>query len=376
MANKKISQLNSVDPAIGIGSVALFPICSGTGPGDFQTAKITALEIAKFVLNPMPVGPNASDIPSIGFTGDADINFKKTNWEDASQSDVGDFPFLQVRKSDGLLVTGSGVAFDSATVPWNFIATDHIDMQSYNITGSSFDIRGVNKISFYNAGLVPPWDSTNTYIDVDANTPEDLHISADSDLELIGQPSIILTGRTTPHPTAAHGGITVGAYFSGAPSGIVEGQPRGLIQFSGTDVEIDPVAKLTVNEIKVDRDIGTSNFGNLVIEGASRHEPYNVVNSIVYWAKSNIQYDTVNTASPEFDLRGAGNGQTLTMYIENLSNSVVSIPTFVSGTTNPNPILWGGTGGPPQLEPDRTNVYTFVCLNTGIFASAITGYAY
>ena len=74
MANKKISQLNAVDPAIGIGSVALFPIASGTGPGDFQTAKITALEIDNFVLNPMPVGPNilcpenAKKSQSISFT--------------------------------------------------------------------------------------------------------------------------------------------------------------------------------------------------------------------------------------------------------------------------------------------------------------------
>ena len=125
MANKKISQLNAVDPAIGIGSVALFPICSGTGPGDYQSAKITALEIAKFVLDPMP----SNDLPSVGFTGSTEVYFHRGNdWEDASQSDVHNFPFLQVRKSDGLLVTGSGVAFDSATVPWNFIATDNIDM--------------------------------------------------------------------------------------------------------------------------------------------------------------------------------------------------------------------------------------------------------
>ena len=133
MANKKISELNPVDPAIGIGSVALFPICSGTGPGDFQTAKITALEIAKFVLDPMP----SNDLPSVGFTGTTNINFDKSNWVDASQSDVHSYPFLQVRKSDGLLVTGSGVAFDSATVPWNFIATDNIDMQDNDITGES-----------------------------------------------------------------------------------------------------------------------------------------------------------------------------------------------------------------------------------------------
>ena len=75
MANKKISQLNAVDPAIGIGSVALFPMVSGTGPGDFQTAKATALEIASFVLNPIPIGSNGSDIPSIGFTGVSNIYF-------------------------------------------------------------------------------------------------------------------------------------------------------------------------------------------------------------------------------------------------------------------------------------------------------------
>ena len=366
MANKKISQLTEVG---NVGAGDLFAVAVPAG-GPYITKSCEPKAIATYALNPVP-----SDIPTIGFTGTQNVFFDKSNWIDASNADVESYPYLQVRKSDGQLVTGSGVAFDSATVPWNFIATDDIYMQSYDITGDSFDIKGVNKISFYNFGLEPPWDSANTYIDVDANTPEDLHISADSDLELIGQTSIILTGRTTPHPTAAHGGITVGAYFSGAPSGIVEGQPRGLIQFSGTDVEIDPVAKLTVNEIKVAAGDGTD-YGNLVIEGASRHEPYYVGVNPVYWTKSNIQYNTVNTQTPEFDLREAENGQTLTLYIENLSNSTTSYPTFVSGATNPNPILWGGTGGPPQLEPDRTNVYTFVCLHTGIFASAITGYAY
>ena len=374
MANKKITQLNTVDTEIGIGSESMFPVASGSPTDTYITSKVSSVDIAKFVLNPMPIG-GSTDISSIGFTGNSEIKFKKTNWVNASNADVESYPYLQVRKSDGQLVTGSGVAFDSATVPWDHIATSNIDMQHYDITGDGFDIKGIDKISFYNANLVPPWDGYNTYIDVDSNVPEDLHISADSDLELIGQTSIILTGRTTPDPISAHGGITVGAYFSGAPSGIVAGQPRALIQFSGTDVEIDPVAKLTVNEIKVAAGDGTD-YGNLVIDGASRHEPYDVAGGTVYWAQSNIQYDAVNTTSPEFDLRGAGNGQTLTLYIENLSNSTTSYPTFVSGATSPNPILWGGTGGPPQLEPDRTNVYTFVCLHTGIFASAITGYAY
>ena len=60
------------------------------------------------------------------------------------------------------------------------------------------------------------------------------------------------------------------------------------------------------------------------------------------------------------------------MYVDNNHNATV-IPSFTSGST----VKWGGpSGGPPHLVTLRTNVYTFVCYDGVIFASAITGYAY
>ena len=386
MANKKISQLNRVDSSVGITTSDLFPMASGGIGPNAQTASVTALDIATFCLSPMP----ASQINQpIGFTGNIDINFDKSNWEDASQSDVHNFPFLQVRKSDGLLVTGSGVAFDSATVPWNFIATDDIDMQHYDITGDGFDIKGIDKISFYNANLVPPWDGYNTYIDVDSNVPEDLHISADSDLELIGQTSIILTGRTTPHPTAAHGGITVGAYLSGAPSGIVEGQPRALIQFSGTDIEIDPVAKVTTNQINV---IGnTSDYGSIEMTKGAFKSYSNDLGGLtnVNWARSNIAYKSINT-NTVFKFYNVKEGQTYSMSVKNNDTANPRSGTFLysMGTSSSDAttgVHWGEAydgpqqgyvRGAPTIAKGGTNIYTFVCIETGVFASAVTGYAY
>ena len=66
------------------------------------------------------------------------------------------------------------------------------------------------------------------------------------------------------------------------------------------------------------------------------------------------------------------------MYVENAHATNSYTPTFASGTANQNPnsVIWGGTGGPPHIAAHRTNMYTFVCIGTGIFASAITGYEY
>jgi len=381
MANKKISQLNAVDPAIGIGSVALFPIVSGTGPGDFQTAKITALEIANFVLNPMPVGPNASDIPSIGFTGDADINFKKTNWINASNANVENYPYLQVRKSDGLLVTGSGVAFDSATVPWDFIATEDIDMQTFDITGKAIEIKGVTKISFYDAALDPPWDSANTYIYVDTNVPEDMHISADSDLDLKGQTTLTAEGGGCSFKLSQVGGLN-------------------LMQITGSNLQVDPANKLTTNQIIVEgvtsEAYGTDDWGVIeVISGSIEMTNGAIISAStsgttsIDWARSNISHKSIddNTTLKFYNVR---DGQTYTMFVKNTDTANPSSGTFLysMGTSVSDAttgVHWGEQyDGPqqgyiraaPTIAKGRTNIYTFVCIETGVFASAVTGYAY
>ena len=74
MANKKITQLNTVDSAIGIGSESMFPVASGSPTDTYLTSKVSSVDIAKYVLNPMPVG-GSTDISSIGFTGSSNIKF-------------------------------------------------------------------------------------------------------------------------------------------------------------------------------------------------------------------------------------------------------------------------------------------------------------
>jgi len=183
MANKKISQLNAVDSSVGIGTESVFPMVSGTSSANYQTSKVTSVDIAKFVLNPMPVGQ--AGMESIGFTGNANINFKKTNWIDASQSDVHNYPFLQVRKSDGLLVTGSGVAFDSATVPWNFIVSQDIKMQGYYLTGCySFYFGSSDDIDF----------DARSFVTSDADG-EAFQVKAYTDLTLSGNRHVSISGQ-------------------------------------------------------------------------------------------------------------------------------------------------------------------------------------
>ncbi len=336
MANKKISQLTT---AANVGVGDYFPVAVAAGGSNFITKKAETETVATYVLSPVP-----SAISQIGFTGNNEVYFDKSNWVDTSTAGGGTHAYVMVNTGNGQLTTGSGIGNPvGGDNMGDCVATTDVRMQNKNITG-------VNSINFH-GGI-------NTLIEYNNNVGFmfDLKVQAAQDLTLSGYRHVNISGQALDvASTPISGNVTV----------------------TGGDIEIDPANKLIVNEIKVARGTAANDSGSLVIEGASRHEPYNVDGfGVVYWTESNIQYDTVNSATAEFDFEGAGNGQTLTMYIENTHNSVVSTPTFVSGSTTPNPILWGGTGGPPQLEPNRTNVYTFVCVNTGIFASAVTGYEY
>ena len=99
-----------------------------------------------------------SDKPMIGFTGTTDINFSKTNWDNAS-TNVAVNPYLQVRLSDGQLITGSGVAVPAALGDemGNCTATEDLKMQGYDIIsaneiffgGTSSDDYAVIDYSYY-----------------------------------------------------------------------------------------------------------------------------------------------------------------------------------------------------------------------------------
>ena len=331
MANKKISQLSSIDGAIGISTSNLLPIASGSA-GNYVTAKVDMEQIQDFILSPM----NTSSNQDIGFTGSENVVFKKTNtdgsnssWDNAS-TNVQNNPYLQVRISDGQLITGSGVAVPAAL---GDDLGDHTATEPLNLAG--YDVINTNEIYFGGGNTV----STRIEYDLPDPSKKNLKIQAEDDLTLSGIRHVKISGQALD---------------------LVNTPISGDVTFMKGGLTIPDNQGLTGD--------------NIVINKTSRHLPHNNSASLaVDWANSNIQRDTrANATAPNYIFTNALAGQTLTMYVENNHNATV-IPSFTSGST----VKWGGpTGGPPHLVAAKTNVYTFVCYDGVIFASAITGYAY
>ena len=340
MANKKISQLVGMGTAEVVSGQFVFPVGAGSSSIPYETKKVTALELATYAFT----GDNQGGFPAPKLSGvnkEVYFNNSDSTWGNASNTDVANFPYLQVRKSDGLLMTGSGVAFDSATVPWDLEASDDIDMQGNDITNAD-DIL---------------FKDSNSIIDRQTNV-QDLLIKAGRDLTLSGVRHVSISGQALD---------------------VTSTPISGDVTFTGGHVTIDPAKRLYVNEINTYIAADTQDRAVLSISGAARfHTNQADVGGLgevdIDWADSNIQYDTVDASNLSYVFTNVRDGQTLTMYIENTSATTSYIPTFTSGT--PNTVLWGGTGGPPHVDPNRTNVYTFAAIHTGIFASSITGYAY
>ena len=141
MANKKISQLNPVDPSVGIGTESVFPMVSGTSSSNYQTSKVTSVDIAKFVLNPIQVGQ--AGLESIGFTGAANVYFDKSNWVDTSNA--GTHAFVMVDKTNGQLTTGSGIG----VVAGGDNMGDCKATQAINMQGN--DINNLDQVRFQGA---------------------------------------------------------------------------------------------------------------------------------------------------------------------------------------------------------------------------------
>jgi len=108
---------------------------------------------------------------------------------------------------------------------------------------------------------------------------------------------------------------------------------------------------------------------------------------IIDWSSGNLLFKIV-ASSINYDFANVTEGQTLTMYAHN-STSVDQTPLFTSGvevddgaggTRTENAVRWpadtAGNNNPPKIIAKRTNVYTFININTGIFASYLTGYDY
>jgi hypothetical protein len=370
MANKKISQLNSVDPSVGIGPESVFPMVSGTSSSNYQTSKVTSVDIAKFVLNPIPVGQPGME--SIGFTGNSNIYFKKTNWDNAS-TNVAVNPYLQVNLSDGRLITGSGVAVPAALGDQmgNCTATEDLKMQGY-------DIIRANEIYFGGT-------SADDYAVIDYS-----YYAGSPQLTVLKIRSDDLTLSGTRHVS-----------ISGQALDLASTPISGNVTITGGDLEIDPGNKLIVNEINTYTMADGDDPAILSISGSARFFTWETdapvgVSGNVDWKDSNVQFDSTNSVI-NYYFKNVRDGQTMTMYVQNTHSSTSFTPTFTNESdwangglggndyyAPPVPVLWSFPTGdtvaamkePPLLAAGTTNVYTFVNIKTGIFAAAITGYVY
>ena len=332
MANKKISQLTS---ATSVEAADLFPIAESAG-GSYTTKKCTPANLAEFSLNPIA----ATQVSGL----DKNVYLNNSSWNEASVT-VTQNPYLQVRQTDGLLVTGSGIGNAvGGDNMGNCVVTTTLNIQGNPVTGAK-------DIGFGNVG------AGRSYIDSTISYGTDLKVFGWQDLTLSGNRHVNISGQAIDVASTP---------FS------------GNVTITGGNLEIDPGNKLIVNEISGKR-AGGSDDALLSIEGSSRHVPYafSPAGSTVNWQDSNIQY-AGSTSAGNVDFTNVADGQTLTLYWENTRTDSTNItPNFRSGVAV-NAVRWAGefSNTAPTVAPSKTNVYTFVRINTGIFASAVTGYVY
>ena len=129
--------------------------------------------------------------------------------------------------------------------------------------------------------------------------------------------------------------------------------------------------------------------GDLKIQSGISYNPsyYTGDMEVINWASGNLLYK-IAPSSINYNFINVTEGQTLTMYVHN-SMSIDQTPQFTSGvevddggggTRTENAVRWpadiDGNNNPPKVFAKRSNVYTFININTGIFASYLTGYDY
>jgi hypothetical protein len=348
MANKKISQL--VGMGTTMDSTDLFVVAEDIGGGNYATVKCEPNKVSEYVLNPI----SATQISGVNKSVYLDNG---SNWDTASTV-VTQNPYLQVRATDGKLVTGSGIG--------NAVGGDNMGdcKATTDLNLQDNPIINANEI-FFGGGA-----GTTTRIQYDTDPSyQYLTVQAQRNLILSGDNIVFLKGQS----------IQLNDGGENTPF-------EGEVRVTGGNLVIDHDNKLIVNEISGAKGALATDDASLIINGASSHPPqqfnsYNSANNycIVHWSDSNIQYRYLSNATQDFnvDMYHAANGQTLTFYMEN-STSVSLNPTFQfpdNGTFN---VKWGDQyvgGNGPNIAGNTTSVYTFVRFGNDIFCSAITGYA-
>ena len=318
MANKKISQLSAVGEA-GVTKDCLFPVASGEAGGPYTTLKSTALQVAEYILNPIPAVDSASSPLPISGTNTVYLN--NSSYTDSSAGAPATHGYLMVRKSDGLLTTGSGIASPvGGDDLGDHNAITRLNMQSNNIENIG------NNMMFSGGGNIGITPTTLSIY------KPNIALEATSEIKLNG------TGVQVNCPLA------------------------GEIEVTGGDLIVDPTKKIITDEIEV--------------QSVSYHTPHNNSSSYaINWANSNIQYTQIpagNTSTGlAFTFSNSTEGQTLTLYVKNLSSSRCATPTFYG-----QGVEWGGefSGIAPYISTRKTTLYNFVKINSVIFGSAVTGY--
>lgn len=120
---------------------------------------------------------------------------------------------------------------------------------------------------------------------------------------------------------------------------------------------------------------GLAVAGNVEISAGVSYHQVKEAGSTINWSEGNIQYD--DNCANNYTFSNVKDGQTLTVYIKNDTSSAQNC-TFSFGSPNRvrMPADSAGNNTSPQVAPYKTNVYTFVAINTGIFTSYVTGYNY
>tara|TARA_R110002012_G_C11640139_1_gene610554 strand:- start:39 stop:1010 length:972 start_codon:yes stop_codon:yes gene_type:complete len=323
MANKKISQLVGLGPYAGVSGEFYLPASAGSSTVPYATRRITTSELAEYVFSGDSV---TGGFPATQLSGTKDVYLNKASWDTAS-TDVTTNPYIQVRLTDGKLITGSGMSVPSSAGDnmGNCTATTTLNMQDNVISNV-----GAN-IVFQDGGNI---GSTTAALDISqANkisltTPE-IELNATSEIDINGS----INARSA--------------------------------DFAGT---------ITGNALEV--------------KGASYHNVTALGTNTIDWTDGNIQYRPISQNTlMTFQGGTPKQGQTLTLYVENTNNGITDSDVctlyFRSGSNTGNVLfppvpedLKHVVNATPGVSGRTTNVYTFVVINTGIFGSSVTGYAY
>tara|TARA_Y100000593_G_C4303800_1_gene334715 strand:+ start:67 stop:2094 length:2028 start_codon:yes stop_codon:yes gene_type:complete len=121
---------------------------------------------------------------------------------------------------------------------------------------------------------------------------------------------------------------------------------------------------------------GLSSLGNYIKTSDDATKVFSGENAIIDWNSGNVQYATVS-AGTDFNFSNVREGQTLKMYVQNKAVAAVNC-NFISGSPNTvrTPAFGGLTNTFPEVGGQKTNLYEFTRVHTGIFAEYKTGYIF